>query len=125
MARVVLHRGSVRDVNDPVGQGRIIVEVPALGPNTRLGWAKVYMVSAGGPRAALPEVGDEVLVTFELGNLTLPVIFPPAASPLVPGLMVLPGVTVDRDDPLGQKRVRVRVPALSEEYMSWGPVRTP
>jgi hypothetical protein len=34
-------------------------------------------------------------------------------------------VTVDRDDPLGQKRVRVRVPALSEEYMSWGPVCTP
>jgi len=110
MARVVLYRGAVKDVNDPRGQGRVIVEVPSRGLNARFGWAKVYTAPVGRPRAALPEVGDEVLVTFELGNLALPVIFPPEAGQLVPGLMLLPGVVVDAMDPLGQKRVRVRVP---------------
>ncbi|MFJ6727287.1 VgrG-related protein [Streptomyces sp. NPDC091281] len=62
--------GIVTDVNDPVGRGRVRVVLPWLAPDHETDWAPV--VQAGGGRRAgallLPEVGDQVLLGFELGD---------------------------------------------------------
>ncbi|MEU9229961.1 VgrG-related protein [Streptomyces massasporeus] len=62
--------GVVTDVNDPVGRGRVRVVLPWLAPDHETDWAPV--VQAGGGRRAgallLPEVGDQVLLGFELGD---------------------------------------------------------
>ncbi|MFF8018639.1 phage baseplate assembly protein V [Streptomyces sp. NPDC007929] len=62
--------GVVTDVNDPVGKGRVRVVLPWLAPDHETDWAPV--VQAGGGRRAgallLPEVGDQVLLGFELGD---------------------------------------------------------
>ena len=74
MARVVLYRGLVTDTTDPSGQRRARADVPILGPGkSATPWAKIYTAPAGALNA-LPEVGDEVLVTFELGNLNSPIV---------------------------------------------------
>ncbi|MFF8831238.1 VgrG-related protein [Streptomyces sp. NPDC015131] len=62
--------GVVTDVNDPAGRGRVRVVLPWLAPDHETDWAPV--VQAGGGRRAgamlLPEVGDQVLLGFELGD---------------------------------------------------------
>ncbi|MFE8977713.1 VgrG-related protein [Streptomyces cyaneofuscatus] len=62
--------GVVTDVNDPVGKGRVKVVLPWLAPDHETDWAPV--VQAGGGRRGgamlLPEIGDQVLLGFELGD---------------------------------------------------------
>ncbi|MEU4134394.1 VgrG-related protein [Streptomyces wuyuanensis] len=66
--------GVVTDVNDPAGKGRVKVVLPWLAPDHETDWAPV--VQAGGGRRAgammLPEVGDQVLLGFELGDSRRP-----------------------------------------------------
>ncbi|MEV4591043.1 VgrG-related protein [Streptomyces chartreusis] len=60
----------VTDVNDPAGCGRIKAVVPLFSPDHETDWAPVVQ-PAGGRRAGalmLPEVGDQVLIGFELGD---------------------------------------------------------
>ncbi|MEU9979183.1 VgrG-related protein [Streptomyces sp. NPDC051014] len=62
--------GVVTNVNDPNAKGRVKVVLPWLAPDHETDWAPVVQ-PAGGKRAGsllLPEVGDQVLLGFELGD---------------------------------------------------------
>ncbi|MFD5110363.1 phage baseplate assembly protein V [Streptomyces cinereoruber] len=62
--------GVVTNVNDPAAIGRVKVALPWLAPDHETDWAPVAQM-AGGKRAGallLPEVGDQVLLGFELGD---------------------------------------------------------
>lgn len=84
--------GIVSDVNDPEGQGRVRVQLPWLDDNFVSPWARTVHVGAGPQRGSLvmPEVGDEVLVVFEQGDVNSPFVLgglyngkdkPPANGP--------------------------------------------
>lgn len=66
--------GTVRDVNDPSGQGRIRVHFPWLGGQSDSYWAAIAAPMAGRDRGMffMPEVDDEVLVAFDRGDVNHP-----------------------------------------------------
>lgn len=66
--------GQVSDVNDPEQQGRVKLTLPWLSDSYVSAWARTVQPGAGKDRGAmvLPEVGDEVLVIFEQGDLRRP-----------------------------------------------------
>ncbi|TWD79389.1 uncharacterized protein involved in type VI secretion and phage assembly [Kribbella amoyensis] len=66
--------GIVSNNLDPVAKGRVKVVLPWLSPDYESGWAAVVQAAAGEQSGALwlPEVGDEVLVGFEFGDLHRP-----------------------------------------------------
>lgn len=66
----------VTDVNDPEKQGRVKVRFPWLSDDYVSDWARVACQGAGKDRGwiALPEVGDEVLIGFELQDFDRPVV---------------------------------------------------
>ena len=72
MAGLVI--GIVTDNQDPEGQGRVRVKYPWLAPDHASDWARVVSLGAGSGRGIqfLPEVNDEVLVGFELGDVHYP-----------------------------------------------------
>ena len=66
--------GVVTDNQDPDGQGRVKVKYPWLSSDHASDWARM-VVPGGGPERGiefLPEVNDEVLVGFELGDVHYP-----------------------------------------------------
>ncbi|MEO6086471.1 MAG: VgrG-related protein [Umezawaea sp.] len=64
----------VSDVKDPAKLGRVRLTFPWLSKDFTSGWARTVQSGAGNGRGALvlPEVGDEVLVGFELGDFEAP-----------------------------------------------------
>ncbi len=68
----------VRDVQDPDGQGRVRIELPWLGQDAAnaQAWARLATLMAGNARGTwfIPEVGDEVLVAFQGGDASRPVV---------------------------------------------------
>ncbi|GAB2681755.1 VgrG-related protein [Thalassiella azotivora] len=68
--------GVVTNNDDPERLGRVKVQLPALSDQDESGWARLLVPGGGKGRGlqALPEVGDEVLVGFELGDLERPVV---------------------------------------------------
>ena len=58
--------GLVKEVEDPDGMGRILVEFPWMGGKNDGYWAPVATMMAGNGRGSwfMPEVGDEALVAF-------------------------------------------------------------
>ncbi|WP_035791599.1 VgrG-related protein [Kitasatospora mediocidica] len=66
--------GLVSDLNDPTGRGRVRVRLPWLAPDFQTDWARVVQAGAGkrGGALMLPEVGDEVLVGYEMGDARRP-----------------------------------------------------
>jgi uncharacterized protein involved in type VI secretion and phage assembly len=66
----------VKSLDDPTGQARIQLGFPWLSDTQRSSWAPVAAAMAGGGRGAflMPEVGDEVLVSFEHGDFDHPFI---------------------------------------------------
>jgi phage protein D len=66
--------GQVTDVRDPEGQGRVKLRYPWLSDGYVSDWARTVQPGAGSKRGAvvLPEVNDEVLVAFEMGDLRRP-----------------------------------------------------
>ncbi len=66
--------GIVTDNNDPQGQGRVKVKFPWLSPEHTSDWARVVSIGAGAQRGTLflPEINDEVLIGFEMGNIHYP-----------------------------------------------------
>lgn len=64
----------VTDVNDPEKQCRVKVRFPWLSDGYATDWARTVQLSAGRQRGGvfLPEVGDEVLVAFEQGDIRRP-----------------------------------------------------
>lgn len=61
--------GVVADLEDPEGLGRVRAKFPSLGDQLS-NWAKIAAPMAGNNRGVFfrPEVGDEVLVAFEMGD---------------------------------------------------------
>jgi phage protein D len=66
--------GIVTDNNDPDGQGRVKVKYPWLSEEHASDWARVIAPGVGNQRGIefLPEVNDEVLVGFEMGDIHYP-----------------------------------------------------
>ncbi len=68
--------GIVTNNDDPLGQGRVKVKFPWLSEKDESDWARIA-VPGGGPTRGMewiPEVNDEVLVGFELGDMHHPYI---------------------------------------------------
>jgi len=70
-----LVRAIVLDVRDPEAAGRIKVKLPFL-PNDSEIWARVSLPLGGNETGfwALPEIGDEVVVGFEHGDVRAPIV---------------------------------------------------
>jgi uncharacterized protein involved in type VI secretion and phage assembly len=68
--------GQVTNIKDEKNSGRVKVRYPGLSSDQESDWARVLTVGAGKDRGVvfLPEVGDEVLVGFEGGDLRQPVV---------------------------------------------------
>jgi phage baseplate assembly protein gpV len=66
--------GVVTNNNDSDTLGRVKVALPWLAPNFETDWARVLQVSIGKSYGTLfvPDVGDEVLVGFEFGDVRRP-----------------------------------------------------
>ena len=66
--------GVVTDNDDPDKQGRVKVQYPWLSADHASDWARVVVPGGGKERgmAFLPEINDEVLVGFELGDIHYP-----------------------------------------------------
>jgi uncharacterized protein involved in type VI secretion and phage assembly len=66
--------GVVTKNDDPDKLGRVKVELPWLGDKVETDWARTAVAMAGKGRGLfyLPEVGDEVLVAFEHGDVGYP-----------------------------------------------------
>ena len=66
--------GIVTGTQDPDGLARVQVRFPWLGDGSTSSWARVATPMAGRDRGMLfiPEVDDEVLVAFELGDIGAP-----------------------------------------------------
>ena len=66
--------GIVTDNSDPLNQGRVKVKYPVLTADHASDWARVVAVGAGFDRGIqfVPEVNDEVLVGFEMGDIHHP-----------------------------------------------------
>jgi len=66
--------GVVTDNQDPQGYGRVKVKYPWLAEDQASDWAWVIAPGAGNNRGIefLPEINDEVLVGFELGDMQYP-----------------------------------------------------
>jgi uncharacterized protein involved in type VI secretion and phage assembly len=66
----------VNSLDDPEGQGRIQLQFPWLSDTQQSSWAPVAAPMAGKKRGFyfMPEVGDEVLVSFEHGDFDHPFI---------------------------------------------------
>ncbi|MGD7707724.1 VgrG-related protein [Microlunatus sp. Y2014] len=68
--------GVVTDTADPEGLGRVRVKLPSLEAQAESNWARVVLAGAG-PETGLgwiPEINDEVVVAFELGDTTRPLV---------------------------------------------------
>jgi uncharacterized protein involved in type VI secretion and phage assembly len=66
--------GIITNNHDPEKQGRLKVKFPWLSDNNETDWIRMTTFMAGGGRGSffLPEVGDEVLVAFDQGNINSP-----------------------------------------------------
>lgn len=66
--------GIVSDNEDPEGMGRVKLSFPWRAAEDESDWARIAVPMAGGDRGTwfLPEIGDEVLVAFEGGELAHP-----------------------------------------------------
>lgn len=71
-----VHVGIVTDNKDPENLGRVKVKIPILDNQNALDWARMTTLMAGKQRGTLflPEVGDEVLVAFQMGDIREPIV---------------------------------------------------
>lgn len=66
--------GVVTDLSDSEGMGRVLVKFHTLASEENSYWARIATLYSGNDRGILfrPEVGDEVLCTFEHGDIQFP-----------------------------------------------------
>lgn len=71
-----VHAGLVTNNHDPLGMARVKVTFPWMHGTAESFWARMVQPYAGRERGMffLPEVGDEVLVMFELGDISQPLV---------------------------------------------------
>ncbi len=65
-----VYRGVVADVDDPEQGGRVKVNVPAVMGDDAI-WAPVL---SHGHRVFVPDPGAEIVVAFEAGDPTMPIV---------------------------------------------------
>jgi phage protein D len=96
--------GVVTDNKDPENMGRVKVKYPWLDDILTSYWARTVSQMAGSSRGMfnLPEIGDEVLVAFEMGEITSPYVL----GMLWNGVDALP--TVDGNPTLKDGKVNRR-----------------
>ena len=75
-ARWIAMTGIVTNNNDPDNMGRVKIKFPWLDGDIESDWARVVGIGAGDKRGfwCLPEVNDEVCVTFEQGDMARPLV---------------------------------------------------
>jgi uncharacterized protein involved in type VI secretion and phage assembly len=74
-----VHLAIVTDLDDPQGASRVKVKLPAIADSPQQAgelWARVCTLFAGDNRGAfwMPDVGDEVLVAFVMGDTRQPIV---------------------------------------------------
>jgi len=121
-ARFGVYPAIVIDTNDPEGQGRVRVTIPGE-PETQA-WARVATLMAGNNRGTwfIPDLGTEVLVAFEGGNVERPYVIgslwngrdqPPASMDGENNLKLLRsrnGVRISLDDTNGSESLKLETP---------------
>lgn len=130
----------VSDINDPEGQGRVKVTLP-WSPDTGGAsydtWARLATFMGGNNRGSwfIPDVGDEVLVTFEAGDPRRPYVIgglwngrdaPPqsmdgAGKNDLKVLRSRNGVKVTLDDTSGQEKLILETPGGQKLTLKDGP----
>ncbi len=127
----------VVDNVDPENTGRVKVRLPEAQAEQHAmdAWARIATLMAGNNRGTwfIPDVGDEVLVAFERGDLRVPYVlgalWSGAAAPpvtAVPGnnrklLRSRSGVTVTFDDQDGHESIVIETPGGQRLTLSDGP----
>lgn len=102
--------GTVIDVKDPEGMGRVKLRFPWLSEDAESNWARVATLMAGRERGSwfMPELEDEVLVAFERGDTDYPYIVgylwngqdkPPQTDPHIRLLRSVNGHEIEITDP--------------------------
>jgi len=110
--------GLVTDVSDPEGLGRIRVELTYLEEGNQSAWARLATSLAGDDRGGwfLPEVGDEALVAFEMGDVNRPFVLgflwngdgaPPETDTLKRILKTVSGHKITFDDNSGSETILI------------------
>ncbi|MBN1370625.1 MAG: VgrG-related protein [Anaerolineaceae bacterium] len=68
--------GVVTNTDDPEDMGRVKVKFPWLSEDVESNWCRVLGIGAGNKAGfyVMPEVGDEVVVSFEHGSISFPVV---------------------------------------------------
>jgi uncharacterized protein involved in type VI secretion and phage assembly len=111
--------GHVLQVHDDKGQGRVLVSMDRLatdGPAPEGYWAPVATPMAGPKRGAwfMPEVGDEVLIAFDDGDVNHPFVLgflwngqqtPPTKDEHLRRLQTVAGHTLDFHDKEGEHQI--------------------
>jgi len=71
-----VYTGFVTDNKDPDNLGRVKVKVPVIDDQKEIGWSRVSTWMGGKDRGSLfiPEVGDEVIIAFLLGDIRSPMV---------------------------------------------------
>ncbi|CAN5684815.1 VgrG-related protein [soil metagenome] len=92
--------GDVTNINDPERRGRVRVRFLGLDGANESGWARMVTQGGGNKRGVvfLPEVGDEVLVGFEDGDVRHPAVI----GGLYGNKSVIPGWDVTAGKVLGR-----------------------
>jgi phage baseplate assembly protein V len=87
-----IYEALVSDVNDPAKEGRVKIKMPWFDGQMETEWCRVRQFYAGNGYGAVfvPDVGDEVLISFIQGDMRQPIILgglfngadkPPARDP--------------------------------------------
>lgn len=110
--------GLVTDVQDPEGLGRIRMEFPWLSDSNVSNWARVATPLAGPELGHFfqPEIGDEALVAFEMGDVQKPYILgylwngdnaPPSDDPNIRMIQTVAGHKLVFNDTSGEEGITV------------------
>lgn len=130
----------VSDIKDPDGQGRIKIKLPwspDSGGNEYEVWARIATLMAGNNRGTwfIPDVNDEVLVSFESGNPRRPYVVgvlwngvdaPPesmdgAGNNYKKSIRSRNGVKITLDDTDGRETVTIETPGGQRTVLKDGP----
>src|SRR6266550_1135948 len=133
-----VHSAIVVDNVDPADGGRMKVRLPpalVAGEGAREAWARIVTLMAGANRGTwfIPDVGDEVVVAFEQGNLDRPYVLgslwnsaaPPPETMDVDNNKKLVrsrnGVQITLDDQGGRESIVIETPGGQKLTLEDGP----
>ena len=109
--------GIVNSLDDPEGMGRVQLTFPWMADSEpQSNWARIAVPMAGAERGIqfMPEVGDEVLVAFEQGELRVPYVVgflwngqdaPPREERAQRAIQTVSGHVLEFDDSDGSEKI--------------------